>query len=110
MMQMIDGKQQMVQNPNAQVYNTNNSSGIAVDSKIGSSQSNIPMHVSGISGQASTANFSGNNPLPYKGVNAAALPKQPVFNLPGKTAAAGSSTGQMSALGLNPGTDKSPPM
>ena len=71
------------------MYNTNNSSGIAVDSKIGSSQSNIPMHISGISGGvASTANFSGNNPLPYKGLHAA-LPKQPVFNLPGKTTAGG---------------------
>lgn len=108
MMQSMDGKQQLLQNANAQVYNTNNSSGIAVDSKIGSSQSNIPMHISGISGQASTANFSGNNPLPYKGVQAA-LPKQPVFALPGKTAAAGGANGQMSAPGFAPGTDKSPP-
>jgi len=47
------------------------------------------MHISGISGGvASTANFSGNNPLPYKGLHAA-LPKQPVFNLPGKTTAGG---------------------
>lgn len=93
------------------MYNTNNSSGLAVDSKLGSSQSNIPMHISGtgISGQASTANFSGNNPLPYKGVQAVALPKGPQFNLPGKTAPGGSTT-QMPTLGLGPGTDKSPPM
>lgn len=51
----------VVQPVNGQMYNTGgNSSGLAVDSKIGSSASNIPMHVSGLSGQVSGANFSGN--------------------------------------------------
>lgn len=51
------------------------------------------MHISntGISGQASTANFSGNNPLPFKQNQSNQLPKQPNFNLPGKTTTAGSS-------------------
>jgi hypothetical protein len=69
MVQTIGGKA-VIQNANGQVYNTNNSSGIAVDSKIGSSQSNIPMHVSGLSGQVSGANMSGNNPLSFKGAPA----------------------------------------
>lgn len=63
----------------------------------------------GISGQASTANFSGNNPIPYKGVQGTQLPKQPQFNLPGKPGA-GTSNSQMSGLGMGQGMDKSPPM
>ena len=49
MIKTIGGKP-ILQNANGPAYNTNNSSGIAVDSKIGSSASNIPMHVSGVSG------------------------------------------------------------
>ena len=72
----------MMQNVNGPAYNTNNSSGIAVDSKIGSSQSNIPMHVSRLSGQVSGANMSGNNPLSFKGAGVSQLPTQPQFNFP----------------------------
>lgn len=74
MIQTIGGKP-ILQNANGPAYNTNNSSAIAVDSKIGSSQSNIPMHVSGLSGQVSGANLSGNNPLSFKGAGASQPPK-----------------------------------
>ena len=99
--------EQQTQGPMNGVYNTTNSSGLAVDSKIGSTQSNIPMHISGLSGQVSGGNLSGNNPLSFKGVQAASqLPKQPQFNLPAKTTTAGgSSNGQMSQIG-NQAQDK----
>jgi hypothetical protein len=80
-------KQGFTQAPGANNYGTNlsqpqsNLSGL--ESKLATSSNNVSMQISGMSGQISGNNISGNQPITYKGAaEPQQLPSQPQFSLP----------------------------